>query len=315
MRNATIMTKNGGGSKMDVERPDTLVALEALLRRGIDFYCTISPALAEGVLSAWNTSNRRIDEVRVQAMKRDMTAMRWLSGEVIGFGILSEGIQVGDGQHRLRAQVGSGTEQVYRVRCFTDEIEFARFVTTRDSGKARSLADLLSILGLTGSPTAFERVANAIQTFNGAMPSRLTKQERLDFAFDRASEIKYVLSLPTRSFRAHTLAAVAIAYRKYPKPVADFMAKVISGAELPAGSPALELSKALPDLNAARGAKEKDRTMATVLRVINDGIRGKRKTVIKALLRTDNSPIVAAIEEFSGANIAKAWLERTRAGK
>lgn len=311
--NAVIMQKNQGDSKDPAERPRTLVELEALLRRGSDFYVALSAALADAILSAWNGANRRIDEVRVQALKRDQIAGRWVAGEVIGFGVFADAIQLGDGQHRLRAQVASATEQVYRVRCFTDEAEFARFVTTRDSGKTRSLADLLGILLVaegSGPAGVFERVANAMQMFMGSTPSRMTKQERLDFAYKRAGEIRYVLSLPTRQFRAHVLAAIAIAHRGHSKAVAEFMAKVISGADLRAGSPALELSKALPDLNDARGAKDKDRAVGVVLRVLHDGIRGRSKTAVNSVLRTPNSPIVAAVAEFAGADVASAWVER-----
>ena len=117
------------------DRPASLGDLERLLRRGADFYCSIPAAVAEAALATWNTGNRRLDELRVQAMRRDMAAARWLSGEVIGFGVFPDSIQIGDGQHRLRAQVLSATEQVYRVRCFKDDEEFERFVITRDSGK------------------------------------------------------------------------------------------------------------------------------------------------------------------------------------
>lgn len=315
--NMKSMNRSLADIKSDIERPRNLAELEHLLRRGNDFYCAVLPLVAEAVLSAWNGGNRRIDEVRVQALKRDQVAGRWLAGEVIGFGISADSIQLGDGQHRLRAQVASGTEQIYRVRCFADETDFAQFVITRDSGKVRTLTDLIAILGITegsGAAGLFERVANAIQTFKGAAPARMTKQERLDFAYAHAAEIRYVLSLPTRSFRAHTLAAVAIAHRKHPKPVVEFLAKVISGADLPSGSPALELSKALPDLNCARSAKDKDRAIGVALRVIHDGIRGKRKSTVQSLLRTANSPVVAAIAEFAGADVATVWVERNARG-
>src|SRR5262249_5443456 len=160
-------------------------------------------------------------------------------GETIGFGVFPDSIQLGDGQHRLLAQVASGTEQVYHVRVFTDDTEFAVFVMTRDSGKGRTLADLFTILHVTegsGAAMAFERVTKALQTFMGATRGRLSRQERLDFAYKHAKEIRYVLGLPNRQFRAHVLAAVGIAYGKHPKLVGDFVAQVISGAGLAAGS-------------------------------------------------------------------------------
>jgi len=309
--NAAIMNKNATDGK--VEQPGTLAALERLLRRGSDFSVLITAGLAKAILDAWNASNRRIDEVRVQSLKRDQAAGRWVPGEPIGFGAFNDSIQLGDGQHRLCAQVASNTDQTYYVRVFTDEVEYGVFVATRDSGKPRSLADLLGILGIangTGAAQAFERVTNAMQVFLGHAPSALSRQERLDFAFKHAKEIRYVLGLPSKRFRPHVLAAIAIAFGKHQKLVADFIAQVISGADLPSGHPALELGHAMPELNDVRGAREKDRAMAVVMRVTHDGIRGKRKTSVHSLLRTDNSPMVLAIEEFAGAKVAKAWVER-----
>lgn len=308
-----IMNKNGADGKDHAERPRDLNEFEALLRRGRDVYVYITAALASAILAAWNGGNRRLDEIRVQALKRDMSGGRWVDGEPIGLGVFAEGIQLGDGQHRLRAQIASNTDQTYHVRVFTDETEYGVFIATRDSGKPRSLADLLGILGVadgTGAAQAFERITNAMQTFLGATPGHLSRQERLDFAFKHAKEIRYVLGLPSRRFRPHVLAAIAIAFGKQAKPVSDFMAQVISGADLATGSPALEFGKALPELNDPKGAREKDRTMGVVMRVIHDGIMGRRKSTINSRLYTSGSPIVVAIEEFAGSKVAKAWVER-----
>lgn len=319
MTNAAIMNKNGAEGK-SIERPRTLADFEALLRRDRDFTVSLSAKIVNEALLEWNKSNRPVDQVRVQAYKRDQNDGRWLAGETIGMGVFHDSIQIGDGQHRWLAQVASGTEQVYRIRIFTDETEFALFVVTRDCGKIRSLADLFTVLHVTegtGAAQAFERITNSMQAFYGATPHRLSRQERLDFAEKHAKEIKYALSLPTKQFRAHVLGAVAIAYGKHPKLVGEFIGSVISGADLPAKSPALELSKALPGLNESRSPREKDRAIGVVMRVIHDGIRGKKKTTVQSLLRTDSSPIVAAIAEFAGASVAKAWVERNdrRGGK
>jgi len=308
MKSSAIMNKN----VVDVEQPQTLADLERLLRRGSDFYAIITQALAEAILAAWNTSNRRIDQIRVQALKRDQASGRFLAGEQIGFGVFPDSVQLGDGQHRLMAQTASNTEQTYHVRIFNDEAEFMVFVATRDSGKNRTLADLFTILHVadgSGAAMAFERVTNAWQQFMGATPARLTRQERLDFAYKHVKEIRYVLTLPHRQFRAHVLAAIAIAYGKHPKAVAEFIAHVIDGSELAPGSPALVLSKAVNDLNAARGPKEKDRAMGLTLRAIHDGIRGKKKTAIRKA-QLGATPVREAVVEFAGAEIANAWEAR-----
>ncbi len=293
--------------------PRDLLELEAVLRDGRTLYVVISAKLAEAALAAWNIGNRRYDEVTAQRYRRDMEAGRWLADGEIGFGVFAgEPVQLGDGQHRLGAQVSSGTSQRYNARVFTDHDEFAVFVLTCGGGRPRTLADQLKIFDVaetSGAAQAFERVVNAMHGFMGAKASRLSTQERMDFAYAYVKPIKYAMTLPKRAFKAHLLAAIALAHSRRGKATEDFVAQVISGAELAYGSPALELSKALPDMNDARDAKSKDKAMGRMLRVLFDATNGKHSTAIVGA-KASGAPMLRAISALVSADAANAWVAR-----
>lgn len=295
--------------------PTNLTSMETVLRGVVGTgRVLITPEVAEQILEHWNASNgnRRLDEITVQRYRRDMDADRWIPGSVLAFGLFEDGMKLGDGQHRLKAQVVSKTSQEYGVRAFTEPEEFSAFVLTIDAGKARSLADQLRIFGVADSPGAasvFERVTNAMQLFLGERPSRQSKQERMDFATKYAPQIRYVLALPKREFKAHLLAAIVFARAKYPRETEALIAQVISGADLAPGSPALELSKAKVLWNEASLAAEKDRAVGMMMRVLFDGVRGKAKSSARKVAG-NSSRVFEAIQAFCGAEVASQWTER-----
>lgn len=303
-------TEPGSGARC--EAPKDLAALEAILRRGQSTATiAISATLAGAIRLTWNEGNRRYNEVRAQKHKRDMDAGKWLDGSEIAFGVFDGRIVVGNGQHRFGAQVASGTTQVYHARIFTDQSDFALYVATCDCD-GRTLADLLRIFGLAdsnGAAQAFERIVNAMQGFCGMQPSRLNKGERADYAYLHAKSCRYVLGLPKRMFKAHVLAAIAMAHEKRPAEVERAIARVISGADLRAGSPELELSKALPDLNAARDGKAKDVAMGRVLRALCDAAHGRTRTAIFGARVTSNV-MLDTIAEMVSPEVAELWAAR-----
>lgn len=301
------------------QSPATLAEFETLLRAlrsskqsgGATALVCLRAAVAADILAKWNDGNRRLDEVSVQRYRRDMDAGRWQSGREVCFGIF-DACAVGDGQHRFAAQVASGTDQTYTVRVFDDHEAFALYTATIDSGRIRSLADLLRIFGIAESSAAaatFERVVNAMHAFTGARAGRLSKQERLDFANRYIVPIRYVLHLPRRDFKAHVLAAIAFAYHKHPDAVEAFVASVTSGANLPARSPALLFTKSIADMNAARNAGAKDRAMAKTLRLIHDGISSHKKTV-GPQLRLTGDPTLRAVAAMVSKKVADDYAAR-----
>lgn len=100
----------------------------------------ISPAVAKDLLEK-NTTNRSISEKTAGRYAADMKAGRWINnGQGI---ILSNEGELLDGQHRLRAIIASGTTLSMLVVRGVAKETFA----TMDSGKPRSLADVLGIEG------------------------------------------------------------------------------------------------------------------------------------------------------------------------
>lgn len=297
--------------------PRDIAEFEAVIRTfpdGAAAPVQVSAALASEIVGRWNTGNRRLDQVAVARYARDMRESRWQADREIAFGVMDDGIRLGDGQHRLCAQGQSSTAQRYIVRVFTDADEFSRYVLTVDGGKARTLANQFSIFGVadgSGAAQRIERVCNAMQTFLGQRPSTLSMQERMDFAIGHQPSLKFVLSLPHRQFKAHVLAAIAIAHGKKKKLVESFVEELVGAPELK--GPALVLSRSLPDLNAAPNAKEKDRATAIVLRVLWDVCSGRSKTTVaKAQLA---GPVLEAVVGFCGRDVADKFLVRMKPQK
>jgi hypothetical protein len=299
-------------------KPRTMADLEALIRAGHDVPALIiTPALALPILEQWNGGNRRRDEVTVQRYRRDMDANRWLAGGEIAFGVVEGAVVLGNGQHRIAAQVAAGVPQQYNARIFSDSDDFEVYVLSCDGGRNRTLADQFKIFGITESANAaaiFERTVNAMQNFLGQKAARLSKQERMDFALQYVKSVRYALSLPSREFKAHLLAAIVFAHDKKAKPTEAFIAQVMSGAGLAEGSPALVLGQALAEMNAATSFRAKDRAMGHMLRTIHDGINGKKRSAVIGA-RHAAKPMSEALSTLVSASAADAWVERQSAGK
>jgi hypothetical protein len=104
----------------------------------------ITPEIAAAMLEK-NTTNRRIDANRVRHLANLMIAGRWKeNGATIKF---STDGQMIDGQHRLSAVVLSGCSLHLEIREGLD----ASAIPTIDTGKTRSVADVLKIMGRTNT--------------------------------------------------------------------------------------------------------------------------------------------------------------------
>ncbi len=104
----------------------------------------ITPAVAADWI-AKNTRNRPVRQSLVLKYAGDMKENRWrLNGSTV---VMSSEGNIIDGQHRLLAIIQAGVNVEMFVASNVDEAAFA----TIDSGKARSLADVLHILGYTDS--------------------------------------------------------------------------------------------------------------------------------------------------------------------
>ncbi|HEU4728410.1 MAG TPA: hypothetical protein VFT22_10985 [Kofleriaceae bacterium] len=302
-----------GKLDMDQITIRTIEQFEELVRRGRDIHRAVFTSKVVGeIRQRFNAGNRRYDEITAQKYRRDMEAGRWMPDREVGFGVIDGRIQIGNGQHRFGGQAASGTDQRYTVRVFTDPDDFALYVITCDAGRVRTLADYLSLFGVapnSGAAALFQRIVNAMQTFVGERPTRLSPQERMDFSLQYAKSIKYVLGLPRRDFKAHLLAAIALAHARRKDAVAEFIGRVTVGADLAIGSPELELKTHLPAMNATNVAKEKDRAMGRLLRVIFDAVEGKRRTFIHQT-KPESQVMRDAIAALTSREIADMWVAR-----
>lgn len=104
---------------------------------------TITPSQAEAML-ATNTANRKVDRPRVRLYAEQIKSGQWkLTGDAIR--ISSDNVLL-DGQHRLHAIILSGLPVETVVARNVDPSTY----TVIDTGKNRTVADVLTIAGVTG---------------------------------------------------------------------------------------------------------------------------------------------------------------------
>jgi hypothetical protein len=118
---------------------------------------TISPKTATSLLQSWN-GNRNVSKVLLDRYTKDMAANQFesLNGETLK---VSESGKLVDGQHRLMALVAANaTLKFLVVRGVAEE----SFVTI-DSGKSRSVADVVGIAGFVNTHTAVAAARIMIQ--------------------------------------------------------------------------------------------------------------------------------------------------------
>lgn len=118
---------------------------------------TITLSIAEGILSR-NTRNRKISATKLNIVKRSLERGEWVvNGEAIK--IASDGTLL-DGQHRLTACVETGiTFQTLVISGLPAETQ-----TTMDTGKSRTLANVLEIDGYQNSSALASTVAAIIRS-------------------------------------------------------------------------------------------------------------------------------------------------------
>lgn len=128
----TTATMNGLSSSMRIKYASSTPRV---------FYERITPAAAQQILDECNTANREMSETRVNVLLNDYKSGRYVeNGDTIRFDIHGNLL---DGQHRLRFIALSGAEFVKAIAVGLPPQAF----TSIDTGKSRTLADLLGIAG------------------------------------------------------------------------------------------------------------------------------------------------------------------------
>jgi hypothetical protein len=221
----------------------------------------ITPAKAEEYLQR-NSKNRQISPKTVAAYARDMENGDWLpTGEAIKFDVRGNLL---DGQHRLAAIIRSGIK--LKIAVIRNVIPDARKVM--DTGRRRSVSDNLSMDFGVKNPTQVASAARIIIRWRSGLlrqsnTFRITDSEIYEFVVENDPALQVAASFGQKLRRSlpFSLAAVTAAHVETNRVNEDaakvFWDKVLTGAELRVGDPALSLRNTVVRL----GAKHEDRTM------------------------------------------------------
>jgi hypothetical protein len=221
----------------------------------------ITPAKAEEYLLK-NPKNRQVSPKTVAAYARDMEKGDWLNtAEPIKFDPKGNLL---DGQHRLAAVIRSGV----RIK-----MAIARNVTSEarkvmDTGRRRSVADnLVMDFGVKNSTQVASAARIIIRWREGLLRQsntlRITDSEIYEFVVENDPALQAAASYAQKLRRSlpFSLAAVTAAHVETHRVDEDaakvFWDKVLTGAELRIGDPALSLRNTVVRL----GPKHEDRTM------------------------------------------------------
>lgn len=221
----------------------------------------INPVLAEEYL-LHNAKNRAVSPKTVAAYARDMESGKWhQTGEPIKFDAKGNLL---DGQHRLAAVIRSGAR--VKLSVIRNVLPDARKVM--DTGRRRSVADNLFMdFGVKNSTQVASAARIIIRWRDGLLRQsntlRITDSEIYEFVVENDPPLQTAASYAQKLRRSlpFSLAAVTAAHVETSRVNEDaakvFWDKVLTGAELRVGDPALSLRNTVVRL----GAKHEDRTM------------------------------------------------------
>lgn len=212
---------------------------------------TITPRLARQLLEQ-NTGNRKFSPTNLAKVKTVMERGEWtLNGEAVK---ISKSGRILDGQHRLRAAVETETTfETLLVYGLEDEAQ-----ETMDSGKSRTLADILSIRGYK-SATATAAITLAIirsemwsiraAVAGGANAYTVTNRQALD-RLEREATIadipKIIAPVRKVGMSGKTAGLLYYVFSGISSEDADhFFEKLTTGADMDRGDPILTLRNLL----------------------------------------------------------------------
>lgn len=248
----------------------------------------VTPAVASAILTR-NTSNRPLSEGTVRRYAADITAGRWKqNGEAIK--IASDGTLL-DGQHRLHAIARAGRAiPTLVVRDLEPEV-----FDTLDSGKVRSLSDILALQGhsytnvtATAARLAFQYISGGAYANGG---SRLTRTALSDFV----AQSPYLLTVASEVGRARPRfpngALIATLFlgnsgRQYNDDMAAFIEGVARGEDLSRGDARYTLREwETAERIRSRNVIPTKTAFAACARAWNAFAAGKQLAVIKKIDR------------------------------
>lgn len=249
----------------------------------------VNSQLAEAWLER-NTTNRRLSDDIVQKYAADMREGRWhYDGSPIRF---DRDGRLLDGQHRLWAIIESQTEQKFLV---VSGLETRAFVTI-DTGKRRSVADILSIEHPTVKSTMHLAALGGLmwkwdQGMRGKslLPNRGRTAAPTEALVDYINpQIEHLVHLNSRAssvanrrpgIGSSTLGLAMHVFEQIDKADSDwFFDRLADGAGLDAGSPILALRNLLERAVAGKDRRSSlptDFALAVVIKAWNSYRRGE----------------------------------------
>jgi hypothetical protein len=251
----------------------------------------VTPALAKEWL-ATNKTNRGVSKAHQKKLEADMRAGRWvLNGEAIKFDANGDLL---DGQHRLHAVINTGITIRTLVIIGVQTAAFA----TMDTGRSRSLADVLSISGQHAvAPTklaAGVRMAMLLERGQIETSEVIPHPDALKWfelnpqitAFAYAPKItRALLPSPVYCGLQYHL------WKSHPVKSAEFFDKFETGADLGTTHPIKVLRDRLTIQKGRLGSLRPLEVMALTIKAWNLFLTGKSITVLR-WTKGDDFPVI-----------------------
>lgn len=249
---------------------------------------TVTPRLAKQLLEQ-NTGNRKVSGVNLERVKASMLRNEWvLNGEAIK---IAKNGRILDGQHRLQAAVDTDTTFPTLIVYGLDDIA----QDTMDTGKRRTLADVLQIAGYKNTTNLASVIQSIIRserhsirhaTTNSATKYPVTNRQAID-RLEREPSLEELPGIVRGTTKyGMTVRVAGLLFYMFSKIDAedaqDFFDKFESGAGLERGNPILALRNQLLTMKQeARGAVNPSYMAALIIKAWNKYRDGENAHMLK----------------------------------
>ena len=192
------------------QTPQDLEPIRMLLNYTGSKVITITPSIAEHMLTHCNTLNRKLNKRWVVFLSKAIKKGEWqLNGEAI---IFSKDLRLIDGQHRLQAVVAAGKEIESYV---TTDVPDEHFISI-DTGHARSGSHVLGIGGkvknsfdVSATLNKLSRFANKNYDFDGA---HVISNRQLVSLLDKYKNVSESVSFARKFVKGYSKSSIAFCH-------------------------------------------------------------------------------------------------------
>lgn len=245
---------------------------------------TITPEFAQQLLDGGG-NNRPRSEAAVQRYAADMKAGRWNNN---GQGLIfTEDMVLLDGQHRLAAVIASGTPTEFNITVGVDPETFV----TMDTGKHRSMSDVLAIEGFKNTVTFASICRTSYGYISGlTINNEFTRGTLEGFARKHPYAQEVAAMLENSSAGRHIPKGViggvlflANEQHGLDAEVSGFLKGVLRGEGLFRGDPRMTIREWIAASRASRATMRREVVFAGVTRAWNAYATGKEITTLRGL--------------------------------